>query len=200
MRQNSNGSDTDRRASFARRMSIADEKTPYYSSKAQAKESLLAQAKADGKSSYDTMDAKLGSPNKSGKHQKKPDLKRRNSTGTIYIETTMQSQDNNATIECVCVVIRAHMIQAAKENIVPRPEYDIFKDTPFLNSMTREQKEMSTMELVPSLSVVKEFFTMIFSKSQLESDCIIMALIYCERLVKETKGRLAIRYDNWRSM
>ena len=27
-----------------------------------------------------------------------------------------------------------------------------------------------------------------------------MALIYCERLVRETKGRLCIQYDNWRSI
>ncbi len=53
---------------------------------------------------------------------------------------------------------------------------------------------------VPSLSTVKDFFMYVFSKSQLESDTIIMALIYCERLVKETKGKLCIRYDNWRSM
>lgn len=53
---------------------------------------------------------------------------------------------------------------------------------------------------MPSLSTVKDFFQYLFSKSQLESDTIIMALIYCERLVKETKGKLCIRYDNWRSM
>lgn len=53
---------------------------------------------------------------------------------------------------------------------------------------------------MPSLQTVKDFFTLVFSKSQLESDCIIMALIYCERLVKETRGRLCIRYDNWRSI
>lgn len=53
---------------------------------------------------------------------------------------------------------------------------------------------------VPSFKVVKEFFNLVFSKSQLESECIIIALIYCERLVKETKGRLCIRFDNWRSM
>lgn len=196
MRQPSGDGTDNRRASFSRRMSIADEKPPSFQSRAQAKESLLAQAK-ESKSSYDTNDVKASSSSKRGK---KKQHKRRNSTGTIYIETTMSSQDNTATIECACVVIRAHMVQAAKENIVPLPEYDIFKDTPFLASMTREQKEMSAMELVPSLATVKEFFTLIFSKSQLESDCIIMALIYCERLVKETRGRLAIRYDNWRSM
>jgi hypothetical protein len=32
----------------------------------------------------------------------------------------------------------------------------------------------------------------------MESECIIMCLIYVERLVKVTKGRFCIRYDNWR--
>ncbi len=53
---------------------------------------------------------------------------------------------------------------------------------------------------IPSLTTIRDFFMLIFSKSQLESECIIMALIYCERLVKKTRGRLCIRYDNWRSM
>lgn len=127
--------------------------------------------------------------------------KRRNSTGTIYVASTMSSQDNDATIHCVCIVIRAHMLTAAKENVVPLPEYDVFKDPDFLKSPTRrEYKDANPQHLIPSLNAVKDFFTSVFSKSQLESDCIIMALIYCERLVKETKGRLCIRYDNWRSM
>ncbi len=113
----------------------------------------------------------------------------------------MSKQDNNATIQCVCIVIRAHMIDAAREKSVPLSEYDTFKDIAYVNSsLDRSDKEHYNMSLVPSLSTVKEFFTHIFSKSQLESDCIIMALIYCERLVKETKGKLCIRYDNWRSM
>jgi hypothetical protein len=188
---------------------VAEEKTPYSSlSRAAAKETLLAQAKAEAKSpSYDgstgtdskPTSTKLKSPGKGGNGEKKP-LKRRNSTGTIFIETTMSAQDNGATIECVCVVIRAHMMSAAKENIIPLPEYDTFTDYYFLNTMNREEKAKNPVDLVPTLQTVKDFFTLIFSKSQLESDCIIMALIYCERLVKETKGKLAIRYDNWRSM
>jgi hypothetical protein len=128
-------------------------------------------------------------------------LKRRNSTGTIYVANTMSKQDNNATIQCVCIVIRAHMIDAAREKSVPLPAYDVFKDVAYVNnSLDRQDKKHYHMSLVPSLATVKEFFTHIFSKSQLESDCIIMALIYCERLVKETKGKLCIRYDNWRSI
>ncbi len=59
---------------------------------------------------------------------------------------------------------------------------------------------VSQSTTVPCLAEVKDFFNAIYKKSQLESDCIIMALIYCERLVKETKGRLSIRLDNWKSI
>jgi hypothetical protein len=129
----------------------------------------------------------------------RPLHKRRNSTGTIYLNATMAQQDNTSTIGCVCMVIRAHMVQAAREGIVPMVQYDIFKDAAYV--IKKECKDTKdAMSLVPSLSTVKDFFTLVFSKSQLESDCIIMALIYCERLVKETRGRLCIRYDNWRSI
>ena len=56
------------------------------------------------------------------------------------------------------------------------------------------------MKLVPPLGDIKNYFNFIFSKSRLESDCIIMSLIYIERLAKETKGGLCIRYDNWKSL
>ena len=60
-------------------------------------------------------------------------MKRRNSTGTIYVGTTMSRQDDNATIECVCTVIRAHMIEAAMNSCSRRmsisPEYDVFIDS-----------------------------------------------------------------------
>jgi hypothetical protein len=51
---------------------------------------------------------------------------------------------------------------------------------------------------VPPLELVLKFFNNAYSKSQMESECIIMCLIYVERLIKVTKGRFCIRYDNWR--
>ena len=44
------------------------------------------------------------------------------------------------------------------------------------------------MKRVPKLSEVTKFFRDLFRKSQMESDCIIMSLIYVERLLKQTKG------------
>jgi hypothetical protein len=134
-------------------------------------------------------------------------LKRRNSTGTVYVSSTMSVQDNETTIHCVCIVIRAHMLRAEREGIEPLRRYDIFKDSHYSNGSSRHadskastSSSSDTSHKVPTLQAVKEFFTMIFSKSQLESECIIIALIYCERLVKETRGRLCIRFDNWKSM
>jgi hypothetical protein len=58
-----------------------------------------------------------GSPSKDGRPKS---MKRRNSTGTIYVDSTMSKQDNKATIKCVCAVIRAHMVEAESERIAPR--------------------------------------------------------------------------------
>jgi hypothetical protein len=60
-----------------------------------------------------------------------PSLKRRNSTGTIYIDSTMGQQDNESTIKCVCAVIRAHLLEAEREGIEPRPDFDTFKDVDY---------------------------------------------------------------------
>jgi len=99
------------------------------------------------------------------------------------------------------------MIDAAEENVIPLVEFDVFKDASFIHPspmISSSERHIDTiahnLSMVPSLTTVKEFFAYVFSKSQLESDCIIMTLIYVERLVKETRGRLCLRFDNWRSM
>ena len=65
-------------------------------------------------------------------------LQRRNSTGTVYVSTTMMKQDNKLTIDCVCIAIRAHMISAAKEGVQTEAAFDVFKDAAF-----RDQNETS---------------------------------------------------------
>jgi hypothetical protein len=72
--------------------------------------------------------------------------KRRNSTGTIFISSTMSAQDNTATIHCVCAVVHAHMVSAAKEHVVPLPEYDVFKDNHMIQRV--DAKSSSLLEMV----------------------------------------------------
>lgn len=118
-------------------------------------------------------------------------LKRRNSSGTIYVGTTMSIQDNEATIKCVCIVIRAHIIESYKTNRIPESRFILFHD-PIFN--------IKSKPIIPSIEIINQFFTLVFEKSQLESECIIMALIYCERLMKETNGGFCICYNNWKSI
>ena len=173
--------------------------------------------------------------------------KRRNSTGTIYVETTMSCQDNSVMIHVICVVIRAHLLKGEKNaSTLCSPRYDVFNDdyVPGGNSDSKNSRNSSTYipqlnannantttssnsyqddskasqyavthqhegthpsDLTPphpspSVTEIKDFFNLIYNKSQLESECIIMTLIYCERLIVKTKGDLVIRYNNWKAM
>lgn len=124
----------------------------------------------------------------------------------------MSQQDNKATMRCVCAVIRTLMIDAEKESIVPRPQFNIFKDEYFVKLEKKHKEQNSQYDeaspeiflcaadrKLPSLATIVTFFENTFSKSQMESECIIMSLIYIERLIDITKGRFCIRFDNWRS-
>ena len=52
----------------------------------------------------------------------------------------------------------------------------------------------------PTLEDITMFYRDIFHRSQLETDCIIMSLIYVERLIRRTEGLLRPRSTNWRSV
>lgn len=107
----------------------------------------------------------------------------------------MSVQDNKATIKCVCFVIRAHILESHKRNADVSPLFDIFVEPPSASPSVAVSRPK-----IPSLKEIREFFTLIFSKSQLESECIIMALIYCERMIKATNGKFVIRHDNWKAL
>lgn len=45
---------------------------------------------------------------------------------------------------------------------------------------------------------VLEFYSYVFKTAQLEKDCVIMSLVYIERVLTETAGKLRIFRKNWR--
>ncbi|CAM9724452.1 unnamed protein product [Choristocarpus tenellus] len=47
---------------------------------------------------------------------------------------------------------------------------------------------------------VLRFFMHVYKTAQLEKDCVIMSLVYIERVLTETAGRLRICRRNWRSI
>mmetsp|Transcript_17619 Transcript_17619/g.32788 ORF Transcript_17619/g.32788 Transcript_17619/m.32788 type:complete len:579 (+) Transcript_17619:241-1977(+) len=150
-----------------------------------------------------------------------PRLQHRNSGSTLFVGSTMSAPDKDGMISCVCGLFRAHMVQYAKEEAKGLTsggfegvfaEYDVFNDPPYAKDMksideSSEEKAgdiknqaEEIMKRVPKLSEVTKFFRDLFRKSQMESDCIIMSLIYVERLLKQTKGGIRLTYKNWNSI
>jgi hypothetical protein len=113
-------------------------------------------------------------------------------------------------------VYRAHIWGAEEEDKEKGTPYDHTQDKfRLFNDREAERKpvlmideEMSFEELtledaelkVPSLDAIADFYRDVFTQAQMESDCIIMSLIYVERLVKNTGGLLRPRRSNWRSL
>jgi hypothetical protein len=141
---------------------------------------------------------------------------RRNTGGTIYVQSTMDNPDVQATIKAVCGVYRAHIVQSAarKNQRSPVSVYtanvsiDIFRDDyeahhnrNYLGSSSNKSVSVNNKEPeVPSLEDIERFYQDFYNRSQMEHDTIIMSLIYIERLVKSSNGVLTPTPQNWRSI
>ena len=79
-------------------------------------------------------------------------------------------------------------------------EYAVFNDQESEQSRYGFGGSVPASSPVPSLDEVTGFYRDIFFKAQMEADCIIMSLIYVERLIKRTDGGVRPRPSNWRSL
>jgi hypothetical protein len=176
-----------------------------------------------GSTSFDKENASIETmsrPNLSKSNLSKPNLSKRNTCGTMYVGSTMADPDKDAAIKCVCGVYRTHIIQSRNESSSNRTkfaEYEIFndvqpnpkKDRKFFHRKNARIVEAefgiemtydSDLSKVPSLDEITDYFRFIFNKAQMESDTIIMSLIYVERLLRETNGGVRPNLNNWKSI
>lgn len=139
---------------------------------------------------------------------RQPLRRRSNSTSTIYVRMgTMNAPDQDCTIKCVATVLRAHMVEAVEAPIEIDAKFDVF-----VNRRERERRALAAsaggmnnsksnaLPSIPSLKEIAAVIKHVFSRAQMESECIIMSLIYVERLLKATSGSLQLLGDNWRSI
>jgi len=172
--------------------------------------------------SLPTSDLKNHDPQRQQQQQQQLQHIRRNTGGTIYMQSTMENPDVDATIKCVCGVYRAHIVQAATRKTQLSPvsvftvvsdrdrqlhnnvDLDIFYDDYDTDRRhhngDRRGRDNNKDWPVPTLSEIEVFYHDFFRRSQMEIDTIIMSLIYVERLIKETNGALAPAPHNWRSV
>jgi hypothetical protein len=87
--------------------------------------------------------------------------------------------------------LRAHLIEAVQNPIQVEPHFHVF--------MASYKSFQMTMG-IPSLQDISSFMQHVFARAQMESECIIMSLIYVERFLKATAGRLQLQPSNWRSI
>jgi len=141
----------------------------------------------------------LSSPANVASGMAKPNLTKRNTCGTIYLGSTLSAPDKDALIKCVCGVYRAHLLQSqlhATENSYDNDtKHLIFRD----RRAPGDYRNLDTCS-IPCLSEITDFYRSIFLRSQMEVDCIIISLIYIERLIKITAGELTPKPNNWRSI
>lgn len=129
------------------------------------------------------------------------------------------------TIKCVCVAYRAHIIESTIQKYDgvfecsesfndPTDTMSSFKNQSSSSYMSPladpsiMDMEIDSLDLalrykgndVPSLRGIINFYTEIFSKSQMENDCIATSLIYVERLMKRTHSWLRPTSKNWKSL
>ena len=98
--------------------------------------------------------------------------------------------------QCVCGVIRAHILQSEMDAYLCS-EFEVFNDQ---ESQQRRGSKVELLHERPTLDEVSAFYRYVFQRAQMESDCIIMSLIYVERLIKSTEGKLRPNGNNWRSV
>jgi Cyclin, N-terminal domain len=96
-------------------------------------------------------------------------------------------------------------VSAAKESFSMGPsnaKYRIFNDheADRIDSIREDHVMESHPYRVPTLDEITNFYRDVFRRAQMESDCIIMSLIYVEKLIKNTDGSLRPRPCNWRSL
>lgn len=110
----------------------------------------------------------------------------------------------NEISQCVCGVYRAHILQSEMADDEESTQFRIFNDLesrqgrPPVRKQDQQRSRSGTS--LPSLDQITTFYRDVFQRAQMEYDCIIISLIYVERLIKTTRGALRPRGCNWRSI
>lgn len=155
-------------------------------------------------STEQSMDSLSFSPevaeHKSSSIQRPPPLQshHRRHTGEVHeekYEATMANPNIQATIRCVCGVLKAH-ISNNRDFVVKSP---VAVHGQMVNLHVFADHDNDN-DRVPSLRELEAFYNDFYQRAQMEQDTIILSLVYVERLVKDTEGQLQLTPANYKSV
>mmetsp|Transcript_15442 Transcript_15442/g.23309 ORF Transcript_15442/g.23309 Transcript_15442/m.23309 type:complete len:320 (+) Transcript_15442:58-1017(+) len=105
----------------------------------------------------------------------------------------MTSDDTSCSkmdvVRCICACVVSSIERSEEAHYIPPREYDILS-----RGCTAEAIHPHSF----SIEAVEYMFTLIHRQSDMESECLIVALIYIERLSKVTNNSFRICALNWR--
>ncbi|CAM9226548.1 unnamed protein product [Scytosiphon promiscuus] len=149
-------------------------------------------------------------------------LKRRNSSSSVELCLVIDDLDVQAMIKVTSLVLHHHISEGCAMSWPIDPRFNIFNDPPGMEvgskggsngGASRSSHSAawggegggwgargSSQRSPPSYAEVLEFYSYVFKTAQLEKDCVIMSLVYIERVLTETAGKLRIFRKNWRSV
>ncbi len=100
---------------------------------------------------------------------------RRNTGGTIFVKSTMQNPDIEATIRCICGIYRVHIVESSSrqgqtepQDVPPyqqRVDVDIFRHDYTGNHYGDRSKSHAANRHLPSLAEIECFFKRFYEKS-----------------------------------
>ena len=111
------------------------------------------------------------------------DRRRVNSTNSIFMtENVSKILDHGSLLQCVAAVTHSHIHNSEGES---SGQYKVFF----------EDRDIFSR---PDFSDVHNFIDKIFTQAQLEPECLIVALVYLERLLKMSRSEIILGFQNWR--
>mmetsp|Transcript_35818 Transcript_35818/g.45985 ORF Transcript_35818/g.45985 Transcript_35818/m.45985 type:complete len:1225 (+) Transcript_35818:183-3857(+) len=126
---------------------------------------------------------------------------RRNSTNSLPLYYCQENgrPDTFAIMKVVCVCLHYQIVRGCELPWEVHPDFALFDDRAMRRSSETPSNRDGTPQ-VPTLIDVYQFFKYIFKTAQLERDCIIMSIIYIDRLLTESSGKLKMCNTNWKSI
>ena len=117
-------------------------------------------------------------------------IAKHNSCSTLFVDSTMASPDTESLLRHVATLIHRRIVKnidGYKDRIEPT-----FMNSSYFRRSTENRNES------PTIDVIQNFLVSIFKAADLAGECAIMALIYFDRMIKNTS--MTIHASNWKRM
>jgi len=118
------------------------------------------------------------------------DMKRCNSTSTIYLENTIDHPNNALTTICVAKAVHRLMVADSSKRPVVHPTFEL----------TQSQRNYLTPKNLgfPSVAIIHKFLADFYRDAQLAPECNVVGFVYLIRFLRKTG--VTMTPSNWRQL